>query len=126
MDFWRDIILNIALFSIFITGLGISTGHLSPIGQGLHHEKAVETLNTIEKQYCVPNEQLKKKLELNFVQHEYLIKSMQQKGLVLHYDCGFKLTLKGSFYSQIKSSSWNISKLQPTPQSKQEYKSFSQ
>lgn len=121
MDLFRDVIMNIILFSIFITGLAISTGHLSPFGQGEHHEKAVQAIQHIENNYCVQNKQLKQELNLNFIQHDYLIKSIQEKGLILHYDCGFKLTLQGNIYAQIKNSSWNISKLPQAQQSKQGY-----
>src|SRR6056297_2411632 len=99
MGFWRDIVLNIVLLIVFLVSIGFQTGVISPFTHTQVHEKSVETIRVIDTEYCVSNKRLKSHLDLNIVEHEILIQKLQKKSLILHYDCGFKNTLQGNFYS---------------------------
>ena len=113
INLFRDIILNLILLTVFIYATLLHFGIISLDSPGQQHQKAVKTLDYIQEKGCTTSKELRNHLNHSIIHHELLIKEMQKKKLILHYECGLKTTLSGSILS--RRQNWQFSQLQEEP-----------
>lgn len=111
IDWKRDILLNFFLLLVFLTTLGVQTGYITVLNHTQMQEKTNQTIDILEKEHCLTFEQLQNKLNMSRIEYEVFLRDIQKDKLILHYDCGFKLTAKGQIEHKIRKNSFEPDKL---------------
>lgn len=115
IDWKRDILLNLFLFTVFLTAVGVQTGHITVLTHTQMQEKTNQTIHTLDKQHCLTFQELQNQLDMSRIEYEVFLRHIQKQKLILHYDCGFKLTAKGKIQAQLKTNSSLSDKLPKAP-----------